>query len=1458
MSKMRSLPIAMNTLGLNSGYHSLGVAPKLDVTIVHKRRYRAWMWAAGFAVFVGGLRLIFAPRRKKASYIIAVLVVSTLLAGMPGLLRIAPMCNAAFYAACLLILFYLGAAVAQWFVRLGRRMVDWFLPEGIALLLLVSAVAFCAGPTFADVEDEARPIPVPGEAWVVPYQADGTGIEIPGDVLVPYDRYRELWDKAHPAEPLEATKPIVPYASAGARYEARLVEDDVLTLAGHLVFDVYEEQGVEIPLAVMGAVFTEAAVDGKPALLRMEEPVAAQHDEQQQAQQWVQSVAPTPAKAWVLINGKGRHRLDIGLLLQLDRRGGWRLARAVLPHAPAASLRLQVPDPGTEVLLRGALDQGRFLTGAADEAIDTVLGEAGRLDLQWRSEVSEGAVDAELTADIFAVFDIQEDHLRLHWDTTLKFRSGERDRFEFALPEGYLVEKVVGENIRGWAQEEHEGSKRLFVQLLKPAKERERIVLQLQRGGTGIDPARTVDVPSVPLPEAIRHSGRLIVRRSPLLALRVRETDNVRRVNLSDPDRESVRSAALPESAMGIDAVQAYDFALAAYGLTFDVTALPTELEAELQTILRLAPRDRVVESKIEVHATANPVYSLRIEIPVALDLDRVTAPGAFEWNTVDSDGARHLALRFAGGMKGSIPIVLRGKLGETALLNEVALPRLRIEGVARQTGQIAIQADPAFEVRLRDLHNLERIVLERVFPWLQESQRGRTQFALRYKDPHIAGLAALEPRDSLANVYTVSNVRVTDRTIEETHILQYTVRQAGLREVAFLLPGHLADARVLVPHMREKRVEPTEDGNSVRVTLALQDPVMNQLAILVEQDRVLSTDEQVLRPPVPQTGRLDAQYLAIESAGRDEVEVTGTVDVSALGRRQKEWARVAALFKGGNTQAYLVAPESADPKLVFQTRERQRVETAGARIGIARTTLFVDPTGAFRGRQVFHLDNRTEQFLEVTLPERASLWTVRVAGAGVKPVAPDASHPQTVHIPLIKTEAGDLDYEVELKYGGAMRPSGVLRAGRFPFVRAENITVELSQVELHLPRTHRWFRFWGSLNRSGEEGDFEAGYLSYQISLMKRLSQSLQFGSVFEQARAVSNLSELRASQSNYNKDVEMKFGANMKVNTQIDEARKLMDQTRKQLQHAEAAATEERAFDNRAMLNTAFAEQKNAWMVDQVGDGDSNWAVTRGEQPADGEPVVFTSNIRNRDWFAGNGLAPMDVTELLGEAEKEPRVAKGIPQYGQQVDTEELQSQLLRLGEKASQGKAKAAPPPPTRQVRGRRSQSELAQRYQEKLQKQVPQTDVAVRDGSFAGEISLDDLFDELDAERPATGFASLDIALPTPDAARWEEHRFTAPRGELKLSACAISGRAIEGWRRFGVSVIVFVVVWLIWQSVRGRGLSAARQVPAYNLIIILAVVGLLIGIFPIAAALAAVAGFIFRHRAKRRAFAQATA
>ena len=96
-----------------------------------------------------------------------------------------------------------------------------------------------------------------------------------------------------------------------------------------------------------------------------------------------------------------------------------------------------------------------------------------------------------------------------------------------------------------------------------------------------------------------------------------------------------------------------------------------------------------------------------------------------------------------------------------------------------------------------------------------------------------------------------------------------------------------------------------------------------------------------------------------------------------------------------------------------------------------------VDANGAYRAKVELSLDNSSEQFLDVELPEGATLWTVHVAGEPVKPAqVPGAEDARHVLLPVRKTAKGDPNYLVVLKYGGKMPPLSVMSTVQFPLVR--------------------------------------------------------------------------------------------------------------------------------------------------------------------------------------------------------------------------------------------------------------------------------------------------------------------------------------------------------------------------------------------------------------------------------------
>ena len=114
------------------------------------------------------------------------------------------------------------------------------------------------------------PVTVPGDAIIVPYDVKSkTGVQDADHLLVPYDRYVELWNQANPDKKLDAHPAPLPYALSGAAYHAVLEGEETLKLHGQMQVNVLAEGYVSVPFELRGGVLAGASLDGKPARLNV-------------------------------------------------------------------------------------------------------------------------------------------------------------------------------------------------------------------------------------------------------------------------------------------------------------------------------------------------------------------------------------------------------------------------------------------------------------------------------------------------------------------------------------------------------------------------------------------------------------------------------------------------------------------------------------------------------------------------------------------------------------------------------------------------------------------------------------------------------------------------------------------------------------------------------------------------------------------------------------------------------------------------------------------------------------------------------------------------------------------------------------------------------------------------------------------------------------------------------------
>ncbi len=830
--------------------------------------------------------------------------------------------------------------------------------------------------------------------------------------------------------------------------------------------------------------------------------------------------------------------------------------------------------------------------------------------------------------------------------------------------------------------------------------------------------------------------------------------------------------------------------------------------------------------------------------------------------------------------------------------IREIPLPRVEVLDVDRQEGDIAVQADPAYDVEAADLTGCETMLLGRLFGWLNPNQREAARVALHYSGSDYAGKLRLKPRTPDVVCDTISNVCVTDRALLETILLDFNVTRAGVRRLEFLLPEEMADSRISVPLLLQKPdISPAGEKHPgmVRVRLDLQEDVMGQIRVKVENDRLLTAGAHQVPIPMILNARVNRRYAVIENTSRAEVvvEQKRLRGMDVLGRQGKDWAVLKGFLGDKITMAYLVSPDAERPQLSFEAVSHEALKTVQASIGLSQTTLVVDSNGAYRAAVTLRVNNETEQYLDVQLPEGAKLWTARVAGEPVKPTqvpggegkAPD---PRGVRIPLIKTALGDLAFPVVLRYGGKMPSLDKVGVARFPMIRCLNITPQLSNVTLYLPERYRWFDFGGTMRRT-DTAEQDAGVVQYWNKQVTQIGTALREGDAYAKARASNSLSQMpsqRPSIGSLASQVGEQSKSQAALETALNQNAGIMEKTYQEAERQQQTVAQTLPEDNRQRLEEAYRGQTVNPSKNVVGDLGRNWGTPHLDKlpyinkaskgtgigretqslimmvtpriiiqeeeeeklgiQGESKQVVtggkFSEKDSSRPDVAGASEATLGVSGIRGSQTQGRDYNRQSPQSGEAENLSRYQRQLAgqtTTTTDATRGYLQSSAPSGRSDFDSRTdlttSNVKPSTWPEKKPARSEPAPDHRYLIATTAPKPSSATTPDSVEkpAAPQATGLASLDFELPlTVDgSARGVVYNFTAPLGEQQITARYVSGGIVRGLIELAIVLVAFIVAWLIVAAAFRGGFDWLARPAGSWLLICLGLLSLIGGVFP---------------------------
>ena len=1035
-------------------------------------------------------------------------------------------------------------------------------------------------------------IEIPADAILVPYQPNQPALPNGTEkILVPYATYAQLMALANPDQ--ATNKPIEPpveYSLSNLSYDATLDRDDALAFSFSVEITPHTERGILIPFGFLGAVLTSAKLNDEPA-----------------------SVSSLPNGLVLLVKGNRTHVFTASFQIPIQRQGGWRIVNATLPAASSGKMSLKVPAENTEVRLVGLPDAEQKETTQANEAIETSVAADGKLSLQWRPKVSESVADQGLSVDTECALAVEEQGIHSTWDVKLEFRRGRRDMFEFELPKELVVERVTGKNIRGWTVDAQNDKQIVKVTLLKSAIESEQLTIVASRPmrlGEGTEVSAIA--PRLLMPEAMLQRGKITIYRSSLLELEIAKSNGL--------VREDLRANLSPmgsSSPVPLKVFQAYRYGSIDYQLDLKVREVANKLKSQTKTTLRVSRNDSRMQTAIGLSSENRPLFRVRIEVPADWQWDAPQSGRPMEWTLSEpKDGSRVFDVLFLNGHSSVVSIRLNASQNRVSDIqsNEytVPLPKIRVLDATVEQGEIAVFTDVGVDVRPDQLQGCEVVasrlgasVLQQA---VQTSVQSTQQFTpaiatppkstIRYSTGDYKGLLRFKSRVPQVTAMSISNVKVTRRSLEETVYMEWEIKEAGVHRFEFVLPARLKDSVILAQMVRSIQRTPTSEQADapVQCVIELQEDVMGQYRILVQQDSPLPTDLQPIPIPSILTGKVESRFVTLENSGRDELVVEALNGITQLVRGDSQWMKLQSLLGGKSADVYRVDERPADsgePSMAFKSQSRSVVETASARIGLAQCTISVDEAGNDRATQEFRIENTSEAYLELEMPAGTKLWTAMVAGAPVKPIQstnkPKRTGAMRLRLPLVRTQTGDLDYGVELKYAGKLKMAGFTSKLDFPLIESININVELSQVKLHLPENQYWYGFDGTLGQVRDESDFLAGWLLHKNKQIGRLSAlTTKDAEVFSKARAEENLKRLESTVKLQLSNSDVDLNGNSSLQAQVMQNDFVSNEAKTRIAQSESEGRSKAAGDNRSFFNGLVDSQMNYRAngnVDQAG---------------------------------------------------------------------------------------------------------------------------------------------------------------------------------------------------------------------------------------------------------------------------------
>jgi autotransporter-associated beta strand protein len=879
----------------------------------------------------------------------------------------------------------------SWSLSSNAKLFTWCVL--LALMFLTRSAFLFSAAAEEKVMSESR------DTVIVPYDPKKpVKDQHPDKVYLNYDRFLELWEAAKKSRtPEKEAFAAAAYALGAARYEGR-VEEKRAVFKVTLEFSTFDEPWVRVPLPFEGVQISELAVDGKPAAF---------------------------AEGALVVEKPGKHSLTAAFEIPLA--AGAREFAWGIPRTAATRLLLTLPE--TRWTARIQPDAGVIEhTVDGKKTVTAALGTTARISVALTEAEGTARVVEPATADVETAALALAGYERFETAIHFGFADAQQDHFSVNFEKGFALAMLDAPGMKSWKLTDGGEKQVLEVLLAEPAKESFRLAFATERVQATVFPADRSVPPFVPGARRVNRTVSLFSGAG--IAVAAAPDAVLRQVELAQQER------------IGLRLVGAWTGTGA---LGYRVSLAESGHEARVDYVYQVNRRKIELIASLQLHAKDAPLFDVSLTLPANFDVQAVDSVRLQDWWR---DG-RKLRVRFKDTTPEMTPLVVYLVREYAAAPQQLDVQPLALDGFSKVTGEAVIAAHKGVSASLaldgagaadaaREVDPAKAAPDFQILPPL-ERKRG---FA--FKNQKFSGQVTLAALPVKQSTTWMMHAQAFEAWLSLSMKAQVTLRQGSIERTGFSLPAALPEAKVTGPEVRETRSR--VEGERRIYDVQFQNDVYDTVDFTVDVDLTMTegkradgrkVNEIALPAPEFPESQMTTGYVIADNASEYELKLE-TDGVEPAQASVIPWlpsvTKSAGIFRV--QPVWKVA-------LVLERLEKAEVRTAFCAWAEMTTALREDGTEWHKA--VWHLQNRSLQFLPVKLPDGASLVSARVAGQGVRADSGKVNGRDAILIPLIKTRPGDVSYDVEVVWsqaGGKLAPRD-----RRKFHDAELIGITVEQT---------------------------------------------------------------------------------------------------------------------------------------------------------------------------------------------------------------------------------------------------------------------------------------------------------------------------------------------------------------------------------------------------------------------------